>query len=159
MLWIEGRSSPDFISTLSTFPYRLNSLSKSGCRASYSKFPQKIGFILPEEKSEKKNTTFNTSLTQYKHNIKKKHSKATSEFKKPHFYPSPRKLFETNLNSKEHIERSTTSMHIPFQNKTKSSKLFFGCELQAAVDGVPAVGDRLTQCGFAGEAESERQVP
>lgn len=41
----EQLNSPDFISTLSTFPYLPKSRSKSDCRASYSKFPQKIGLI------------------------------------------------------------------------------------------------------------------
>ena len=36
---------PDLISTLSTFPYLLNSLSTSDCRASKSRFPQKTGLI------------------------------------------------------------------------------------------------------------------
>jgi hypothetical protein len=38
---------PDFISTLSTFPYLLKSRSRSDGRASYSKFPQKMGLIFP----------------------------------------------------------------------------------------------------------------
>lgn len=39
---------PDFMSTLSTFPYLLKSLSTSDCRASKSRFPQKTGFIFEE---------------------------------------------------------------------------------------------------------------
>ncbi|KAJ0914419.1 hypothetical protein HanPSC8_Chr06g0238391 [Helianthus annuus] len=34
-----------FISTRSTLPYLPNNRSKSDCRVSYSKFPQKTGFI------------------------------------------------------------------------------------------------------------------
>ena len=41
---------PDFISTLSTLPYFLKSRSKSDWCASYSKFPQKMGLMLPDQK-------------------------------------------------------------------------------------------------------------
>lgn len=49
-VWIP-QENPDFISTLSTFPYFLKSLSRSDWRASYSKFPQKMDLIVPEEET------------------------------------------------------------------------------------------------------------
>jgi len=51
---------PDFKSTLSIFPYFLNSLSTSDCLASKSRFPQKIGFIFP-----------NASATNLQCNVRK----------------------------------------------------------------------------------------
>jgi len=52
---------PDFKSTLSIFPYFLNSLSTSDCLASKSRFPQKIGFIFP-----------NASATNLQCNVRRK---------------------------------------------------------------------------------------
>lgn len=46
---------PDFMSTLSTFPYLLKSLSTSDWRASKSRFPQKTGLIFPSAKSKLRN--------------------------------------------------------------------------------------------------------
>ena len=42
-----GACLPAFMSTLSTLPYFLKRRSRSPSRASYSKFPQKTGFMIP----------------------------------------------------------------------------------------------------------------
>lgn len=44
------KNIPDFMSTRSTLPYLENNRSKSDCRVSYSKFPQKIGLIFAAHK-------------------------------------------------------------------------------------------------------------